>query len=353
MSNSFRSPKFDPFAFAQAIKEQTKICDIKVCGVSVGDRFEDLFEVSLTEQELRSGSWMRMQSGIRFYGVEEEGLKRVNGIFIAALYLKPLDVPLLETIQRYCGPAYFVEQRMGQTYYHYPKHKTVLSPVSNNENLVGVHIGNAGPKLPIYTAYSLLEAFVNFLLPLNNYHREIEIEANSGSLQYYYQQRLIAFLKAFEVGEELNSDLVSCKFILARNPDTKLEAYLLDLIGNMQDREFAQRLNSMRGHNNLASSQFDIYLFFKSLLTFYVRYKRFVSNNFISLEGPSYPMDFAFYYTHQVYSSINQEAVEKIRAILAFIIDPKQRSFDKKQMIEEFGYPDVDLEQMKSQEDYY
>ncbi|MBX2875508.1 MAG: hypothetical protein KTR30_25550 [Saprospiraceae bacterium] len=347
--------KFDPIAFVEALKQGQKICDIKVCGVCIGDRFKDLTEVSLTEQELRSGSWMRMQSRIRFYGVEEEGVKRIEGIYIAALHLKPLAVPLLETIQHYCGPAYFVEQRMGQTYYHYPKHKTILSPVSNNENLVGVHIGNAGPRLPIYTAYSLLDTFVEFLLPLDNYQREIEIETNPGSLQYYYQQRLTSLLRAFGVGEELNSDLGSCKFILARNPDEEkeVEAFLLDLIKNMKDREFAQRLNSMRGRHQQASSQFDIYLFFTSLLTFYVRYKRFVANNSISLEGPSFSLEFASYYTRQVYTSIQQEAVEKIRTILAFILDPAQRSFDKKQMIEQFGYPDVDLEQMKSQEDYY
>lgn len=344
--------EFDPLAFVQAIQEQTRIYDIKVCGVRLGDKFEDLTSVSLTEQELRQGSWMRVQSGIRFYGGELEGVKRIKGIFIAAQYLKPLNTPILETVQDHCGPAYFVEQRMGQTYYHYPDHRTILSPISNNVNLIGVHIGEAGPTLPQYSAYSLLEAFVEILLPLGNYKREFELKAEPGSLEYYYHQRLIAFLRAFEIGEEINSDFVDCEFIAARSSEEVgvIEAFLINLIKEMEDQDFAQRLNSMRGRFPSADPRFNIRIIYNSLLSFYIKYKRFLGGTAIGLEGPSYPLDFAFYYTHQVYSSINKEAVEQIRAILAFIIDPKKRSFDKKEMIEQFGYPNVDIEWMKNQE---
>jgi len=45
--------------------------------------------------------------------------------------------------------------------------------------------------------------------------------------------------------------------------------------------------------------------------------------------------------------------VEQIKAILTFIINLKQRSFDKKEIIEQFGYPNVDIELMKNKGDYY
>ena len=355
MFKRFRSSKFDPLAFVKAIQEQTRICDIKVCGVGIGDKFEDLTSVDLTEQELRQGSWMRMQSGIRFYGAQEEGVKRIKGIYIAAQHLKTLSTPILETVQEYCGPAYFVEQRMGQTYYHYPYHQTILSPISSNVNLIGVHIGEAGPTLPRFTAYSLLEACVEKLLPLGQNQEELEVMAEPGSLEFYYQQRLIAFLRAFEIGEEINSDFASGEFIVARSSEEEgvIEAFLINLIKEMEDQEFAQRLNSMRGGFPSADPRFNIRTIYNTLLSFYVKYKRFLGGPGIGLEGPSYPLDFAFYYTQQVFSSINKEAVAQIKAILTFIIDPKQRSFDKKEMIEQFGYPNVDLEWMKNQEDYY
>lgn len=346
--------KFDPNHFVQAIKQQQRICDAQVCGVCLGDRFEDLIKVDLTDQEVRSGAWSRIYAGVRFYGAIVEGVKRITGIFLTAKSFEVLPTPILDTIELHHGEAYFVEHRNGSTYFHYPAHQTILSPHSGKDGPCMLYIGESGPKLPLYTAYSFLEVFVDFIISLNNAW-ELKVKPDQGFLPYYYQQRLLAFLRAFDLGEEIDADLVHCKFLLERNSDkeNKVKLFLLDLIESMEDEEFRDRLKAMRDRTSPVSSSFDTHVFFTSLLSFYVKYRRFTNNNFIALEGPSFSLNFAFYYTREVYSSIKQEAVENIRSILAFIIDPEQRTFDKKQMIEQFGYPDVDLEQMEREEEVY
>ena len=346
--------KFDPSAFVQALQQQDRICDIKVCGICLGDRFDDLIKVDLTEQEVKMGAWFRIYSGIRFYGAIVEEVKRITGIFLPAKSFEVLPTPILDTIELHHGEAYFVEQRNGSTYFHYPAHQTILSPQSGKDGPCMLYIGEGGPKLPLYTAYSFLEVFVDFIISLNNAW-EVKVKPDPGSLPYYYQQRLLAFLRAFDLGEEINADLLQYKFLLNRSPEDGIviDGFIVELIEGMEDKEMAQRLKLLRVRTPRTKSHHTIQQIFGSLLSIYIRYKRFLPTSYFGYEGPSYTVEFASYYTREVYSSIKQEAVEKIRSILAFIIDPQQRTFDKKQMIEQFGYPDVDLEQMAREEEVY
>ncbi|KAF0151541.1 MAG: hypothetical protein FD143_1840 [Ignavibacteria bacterium] len=191
----------------------------------------------------------------------------------------------------------------------------------------------------VMTAQDLLNAYIVFqhITPDYNDWKEKTLKKSPPRMLRY--QMINSFLRAFSIGDKLTSDFFDGSFLESKEPtDYK---YLAN-----QYKSFIKNRNISKDKENAKDSTttlapFDIKYLFERLLDYRTKIFGVLQHNDYLHAVPQVDR----FYQHFVSAYVKQSTVFllKIDKLLCSIIDPQNKKFTVKELIEDYDYPDVDL----------
>ncbi|PIY12350.1 MAG: hypothetical protein COZ18_02250 [Flexibacter sp. CG_4_10_14_3_um_filter_32_15] len=198
----------------------------------------------------------------------------------------------------------------------------------------------------IYTAKDFLEIYLEFvdLVPKQSEWNEEAISSNPPRL--YRFQQLKSLMKAFEIGDDLLRDFKEGEFL---NKKDSLDFSLLyqDVeiyIKNNHSEEGKKYLREELTRDKNTKSAFLKMLPFTKFLEVIERVNYILQINSGVLAAGRLLALYSITRASELANSIDKEKMNHLKNIVCSMIDPQEKSFSRKLLIENYNFPDVDLE---------
>ncbi|OJJ20079.1 hypothetical protein BKI52_16535 [marine bacterium AO1-C] len=311
---------------------------IMLNGVKLGDTAD---KIALNAYEkLHVKYWL--QNDLPFsYRLSEEKTPRVIEFMLKSKALEPLGITQESDIQGVFGEAQGMEKRMGSHYYFYSNKQMVVGWNAQDDKLWGIYLGDNIIEQTTYQAKDFLTLFFEFkgMVPKPS---EWGLESLTGNEPRYYRlMQLQALMRAFDLGEDLFGDFQNRLFLEKRSHDD-FEDLFADIEQYALENEFERK--KLSDSPELIRKQTFVEMIFQTYLNFSWQVRTLLSFNSGWLETGSISSRYTIHKTHELLKSIDITKLEAIDHILCSIIDPQQRTYTKSELIRNYGFPDVDLD---------
>ena len=157
--------------------------------------------------------------------------------------------------------------------------------------------------------------------------------------RYYRFLELEALLQAFDIGEDLIKDFTQLGFVERRNPQelTQLNEAVATYASkrDSDEQQFTQQGNQVKSYQ--------LRMLVHQLLGFFETMRQALHFNSGVMEAGSVSFRFIIQQTQSVLEDIDLSKLKRIESLLCCIIDPKSRSFSRQELIDQYGFPDVNL----------
>jgi len=295
---------------------------------------------SLNENIITGGpfaNWYHTNIGIT-YKVDES--ENVIEVLLKDELITKLNINQKGQIESHFGGPLSIENKGGYTYYFYPNRSMVLSWKNETNELQGIYIGINTIKETCYSIGDFLDKYFEFK-SLEPDTRNWNVKSLKGNKPRYIRLlRLNSFIKAFGLGEEL-SDFLNYSFVEKLKPESATEIkddikqFALSNERLKERWEYdSERLNSPRNYQ----------MIIQQFLRFIEQMNKTLKFNSTWLEASTLTSQYSINKTQNVLKSIDTDALDNIKRILCNLIDPEKRKFTKSQLVNNFGFPNEDLE---------
>ena len=301
---------------------------------------------SSTSDELIKGNNKKVflsENGLRLTIKSEEN-PIIVGVFLTRALLDNLGICTESDLEQFFGKPDSKEKRMGTEFYFYNQPGIYCERDYRKNLFIGVGVGDLGIFPRSYTAKSLLH---NFLKWQSDVTRIKELQASDYPKNKNYDAKLLILLslmKALELDcpiEELRSGgFVNNR---AEHFNEKLSEIVkedIDIICGNNER-FTGALRKFTDQRGVKTS--DLRMIYSFLFGFYVSLKAILSYNSGWLEAGSVGSQYCIHKVSQVLSGFDREKFVALENLLCGFLDPLNRVFTQKELVEKYGYPDVDI----------
>lgn len=310
---------------------------LKIGGLSLGSSVKDSlenFDVSDSH-----GVWINTKQGVslRHYNDEQKTLAQ---FIIHAEVLNGLKLQKESDIEKQFGPPNAIEKSMGDIYYFYPEKKMVVSWKISGDELRGIHIGESNIKPTEFSIRDFFELYQTF--------REMvpdSTEWNAKSLRdneprFYRLLALESLMKAFNIGTDLERDFLYQGFLKNRSIED-FEPILQDMELFRKNDEFEQNRNKDQSSMEKSADRYEMLI--QNFMNFSFEVRSLLRFNSGWLEAGSIDARYSIHKTQNLLNKIDLKELNHIEEMLGKLLDPRQQTFTKHQLILNYDYPDVDL----------
>lgn len=256
----------------------------------------------------------------------ERGL--IARIFVRGAALSTLEIDREADVRRCFGAPDGIERTCGAVAHHYPARALVVSWSAREGRLEHVALGPDSWKEPRYGARELLTELLVHWRDLKAHRFE---EPAEGSIRARFH-RLSALARALELGAL--KDVTQGAF--TRREPARYAALLEDVA-----RRGYRPRDAVRPHTADTLYRF--------LLDYRVDVERVLGATRGWLEC-SDPALLGMIATQTAIARSLREAIEPVDAWLCRLLDPEGRTFGERELIERFGWPDVDIMELELEE---
>lgn len=324
------------------LKEDFDIEKITLLGVRLNQNYEALLgKLSITEKNIVENGWVNTHENDMYCYRVSDG--KVIEFLIRKEGTTPLNITKEEEIQVQFGKADSIEKRNGWHYYFYSKKHLVISWEGNK--VWGIYVGNNRITPKVYTAKDFLEIYLDFIDYIPNESDWNEEAVSSNPPRLYRLKRLKSLMKAFEIGEDLSKDFENGSFLRKRDNTEytllhkDIEKHVANYPSGRQKERHKEQLSREKIKSGLSLS-----FTFPKFLEVIRRADNLLKINSGVLEASTLMGYYTVKKVWEVANTIDREKLEEIKELLCSMIDPKQKTFLQKTLIEKYDFPDVDLE---------
>lgn len=305
--------------------------DWKVYNYSLGDSFDLIVNDSPMYQK---NEFINIYKGVRFYKSNDSD--QIAGIFLAIPSFKGRHVEFLRAIRESYGKPYFEHVKMEDRILYYKSQNFHVSiPSDKEEDGICIGIGKCGYQIQVFTASDLIDAYFK-LRNYTQYVYEINEMEKKSKLKKIEIRVLESLLLAF-IGKCGIKNFEFGKFILERDDETTNR--VISAIGGVEiyinQKHASSSLISKPSKHQLCKFWDNLFHYYLSNLIYISRSKCF---NYIEWKRQDLE-DLKIVLPRQ---DVNYRMIN-LKSMLSSFIDPYQREYDLKAMIEKFDYPQEDI----------
>lgn len=323
------------------LNKKNDLTQIDFLGVKIGDSFEKIKKESITEINAYETRWINTRKGIS-YRTKNPKTNEIIEILLKQEFLKELSIQTKKDIISKFGEPAEIEKRNDWHYYFYLNRKMVITWREEDKELWGIYIGENRIKLTEFTASDFLTKFYNFkgMVPDESRWNEESLKGNPP--RFYRLLELKALMKAFNIGEDLIKDFVSQSFIDNRNP-SDFEPIYQDIERYVLRDDFEKKRYEMEKERIRKRG---VKMIYQKFVQFSELIRKTLAFNSSWLETGMINSRYIIHKTNDLLKSIDTSKLEEIDKLIVLIIDPKQQSFTKGELIRKYNYPDVDIQKI-------
>ncbi len=332
--------------FISQIEKGIAPLEVGINGIKVGDAFDPIPNEDTSSVTRET---VKIWKSVSYYRAED-GSDRVEEIFLPIPFFAGHHQQVFQTLEKQYGPPYFIYTMMGAEYHYYSEEgMTVQFSASNKGREIVLYIGGKGGRVPIFKPQKLLDLYVNFILCYSEFNPiEDFVAKNPTSLIQQESEVLLALIKAFTESQSIRS--FEDRSFIDRRDLSEYDPVIKEIMTSVNANAGKYKYYQFRPLSEKIRS-IDLMVLFQSLLSFYIAYKRYRKRSEWSTTG-FWGYEYANILKTTVNEGINTAQISKIEDLLAILISPNQQEFDLKTMIEVYGYPNIDIELMRVNQQY-
>jgi len=324
------------YNISQITNSSINIEDLKFYGVKLGE------QMNLIPNEIivagPYANWYHTDVGFTFR-IDSEDV--IVEFLIKENILAQLAINQKTQIESNFGRAKSIEHKRGLSYYFYPEIRMVVTWKNESSNLFCIYIGDNSIKQTTYTISDFLDKYFELksMVPDSRSWTEQSLKGNEPRFVRF--QILKSLLRAYGLGDDLKTDFTNYGFVknIKQEALTKIKEdikqYALSNERLKDTWEFnAPRLNSPRMYQMIIQQFMRFLEQVDSLLKF----------NGGWLEASIITSQYSIEKINNVLKTIDTDQIKNIKELLCNLLDHQQREFTKSELIENYGFPNVDLE---------
>ncbi|WP_367392599.1 hypothetical protein [Lewinella sp. LCG006] len=233
---------------------------------------------------------------------------------------------------------------MGTEFYFYNEPGIYCERDYRKNLFIGVGVGDLGIFPRSYTAKSLLHNFLKWQSDITRI-KELEASDYPKSKNYDAKQLILeSLMKALELDctiEELRSGgFVNNRADYSNEKLSEIIKEDIDIICGNNER-FTAALRRFTDQKGVKPG--DLRMIYRFLFGFYVSLKAILSYNSGWQEAGSVGSQYCIHKVSQVLSGFDRDQFVALENLLCDFLDPFNRTFTHKELVEKFDYPDVDI----------
>ncbi|MEL6133443.1 MAG: hypothetical protein AAFR59_08785 [Bacteroidota bacterium] len=306
-------------------------------GIRLGDTVGEVKrQLNLRDQPLQWG-WLHVDRG---FAIRLDASRQS----VAEFLLKPKVVSRLgmtykRKIRKILGNPEAVE-RAGGTLYFYPSKQMIVKWNDEENKLVGIYLGDLSIQETKYGAHDFLRKFQAFkrMVPDPQSWKPKKLIFNEP--RYYRLKELLSMMKAFDLGEDLYEDIEQKRFLKRRKKED-FAGLLTDLECYIETRDWEKVHYATEKNRVRNMSRFPMVI--GHFMRFSEQARALLAFNEGWMEASSVEARYTIFKTAGITSSIDQSKLEQMETIICKVMNPQALSFTKFELIQDYGFPDVDL----------
>ncbi|MDJ1468675.1 hypothetical protein QNI19_26205 [Cytophagaceae bacterium DM2B3-1] len=319
------------------------VSQLMLNGISLGDD-ESLLSIEFVESQWqvdKMTKWVKSKIGGQ-YKIKNG---KVVEISLMEELVESLRITSTKDIFQNFGPTKAIDKKYGQLLFHYEPRNIVVHWSETDKKLTRIFWGDVIPY-PTLRRENLLEQYLDLRGFSPEPHSWSEKNFRNNPPRLYRYKQLDSLFQAFGIDLKYMQSFEEGEFIKAR-PVTDytewfsdIEAYGLQT-GLERDRDFNR---DTVNHDKLIR-------IFAYLFKYRMVLERTLQYNSGWLEAGATWARYMIDKTEGFLNEENRAYIKYLDNLLCFAIDPYQQQYKKYELIEKYGYPDVDLSDIDA--DYY
>lgn len=323
----------------QSIQMKKPPSEWKVNGYSIGDGFGSIVNENPLYVDSKA---IKVHKRARYY--RDGNSEIIGGISFGVLSGNEKTL-VLDSIQSSFGKPYFSHLQMNDKILYYPALQLYLRIIGNDISKgLTVIVGKCGTQLRTFTALNIIDAYFD-LSHNGNLVTRLEDLSNLPKVTQLSYRTLESLLLVF-VGDSSIAKFSSGNFILAS--DDKYLEKVLNRIGGIEIYETPKRIKTTLIDR---PNRYELSKYWQKLFRYYLNSRSYIERtrqfNFTNWEK----IDLREVKLVSSYSATNAK-MTRLGEMISQIIDPEDRRYDLKDMIQAYGYPKEDIAWLKVN-DYY
>jgi len=267
-------------------------------------------------------------------------------------FLMKLNIVNTKQIVKLFGKPEALEKQNNSHIYFYQKKSMVILWDAFNEKLAWIGIGQNFIKQTVIGVNDFIEKYFDFQDLVPDYTEWELDKLKNNEPRYYRLQELQALMKAFEIGDDLQRDFEDGEFLDKRN-QSDFEPIYLDIEKYLRESpaeiEFLTRKKERfkrrgREFQRKDPREKDIKMVYQYLFDFVKTIRQTLRYNSGWIATGTIQSRYIIDKTQRVLNSIDIDELDKIKHLLCRVISPMEVQYTINELINNYGYPDVDLQ---------
>ncbi len=324
--------------FPQILNTELNLDNVTVLGLKFGDSSTKIPSSIIKEGPW--GGWYHTDKDLKIR-CSEDGEERIVEFIFTSKILSQLGFWKKNKIRNRLGEPSAIEKSNNQVNHFYLKQNLVVQFDAAGKTLEQIYFGENVLKPTTYSIKDFLKLYQDFKAMVPN-----RSEWNLKSLEYneprYYRlMQLNSFMKAFDIGSDLQKDIQQCRFLNNRS-QSDLEPLTVDFKAYLSRYPDEEKRWKEKGTKAIQdNSGFE--MGFLNLMKFSDHMRNTMEFNSGWLEAGSIFVRYSIRRTQHMLNGIDLTELEEIENIICKLLDPKQRIFTQYELIKNYDFPDVDL----------
>jgi len=313
--------------------------NLSLFGLKLGDSVDKI--KSDTENRFQFGSlWVGSDSDAS-YRADKETKSQIVEFLLRGEFLVDLKLTSPKRISKSFGKPKAIEKRNGTHYYFYPERKIVVAWWAEYDKLFGVYIGENIIEQTYLTSKDFLNKYFEFkgMVPDVDDWNLKKLKYNEP--RYYRLKELNSLMKAFELGGDLLNDLKNKEFLKNRE-ESVFEPIYQDIEKYASDSKIEKDRFGEEEKQRMRKQ--GISMIFQEFMRFIEEIRKTLGFNSCWLESGSISSRYIINKTSRLLKTVDQTELKKIEELICKVIDPYDKRISLSELIDKFGYPDVDLQ---------
>lgn len=316
--------------------------EIRVLGVKIGDN-KDKINSDLIQDEiiLAKKSWIHTSKNIS-YRIDNSSSKVIEILINKELFKEFNDLSE-EGLEKRLGSAKFKEFQTDSKYLFYPQRKIVVAIDTDENKLSRFYIGENVIKPTIFTIADFLDKFfqLNSMVEISEDISEDSLKSNLP--RFYRFKELMSLMQAFEIGSNLYLDIIKGNFLKNRTSEElkpvfeDIEKYAM--ASDFEKEQFKKEQISL----------WDFEWIYSHFIQFSILLRKTLNFNSGWLEAGKVSSRYIINKTGNALSTFDQSKLKEIEILLGKLLDPKQNTISKDELIRKYDYPNIDLHEIDSE----
>jgi len=324
---------------ALILKKDLEPDNLSLFGLKLGDLIEQI--PTDKENRFQYGSLWISSNSEASYRADSESKSIIVEYLLRGEFLTDLKLTSPKTIVEKFGKPQAIEKRNGTHYYFYPERKLVVAWWDEYDKLFGVYIGENIIKQTEFTVKDFLDKFYEFKAMVPNYRDWNHKSLKYNEPRFYRLKELESLIRAFEIGTDLLQDFQNRQF-LERRTLIDFEPIIKDIEKYALNDEYEKEWLKSEMERVQGVKWFEMLI--QKFMRFSEEMRSLLKFNSGVLEANSLIFRYSINKTQQLINNIDLKELREIDELLCKVLDPKDRTFAKHELINDFNFPDVDLE---------